>query len=204
VGNDFSALRAILLATETKKTLSSLSVHKVDMEQSHDAKSPTLLMFNRLDIPVVIVIGRTANVGKHPLPLDINSLGFGKIGGDVHIPSDLIKGANMELPTSQLLNHLRKYERSVKSATIDSKPSRQQSDLPPDQLVLEMQRSVEAYRSDVTELRAHEAGLRAIIRGILSELRQINPQHPLLEEKTRKEIYDEFYQSEVKKHGYKL
>lgn len=49
------------------------------------------------------------------------------------------------------------------------------------------------------ERRANDAGLRAVIRYLLTELRKTNPNHPLLDKKVRDRIFDEFHKEEMDK-----
>lgn len=49
------------------------------------------------------------------------------------------------------------------------------------------------------ERRANDAGLRAVIRFLLGELRKTQPNHPLLDKKNRDRIFDEFHKQEMAK-----
>lgn len=49
------------------------------------------------------------------------------------------------------------------------------------------------------ERRANDAGLRAVIRYLLAELRKTQPNHPLLDKKNRDRIFEEFHKQEMDK-----
>lgn len=49
------------------------------------------------------------------------------------------------------------------------------------------------------ERKAVDAGLRAVIRACLQEIRKVNPNHPLLDKKVRDQIFTAFQQQELGK-----
>lgn len=49
------------------------------------------------------------------------------------------------------------------------------------------------------ERKAIDAGLRAVIRVALAEIRKVNPNHPLLDKKNRDRIFAEFEKQEMEK-----
>ncbi len=49
------------------------------------------------------------------------------------------------------------------------------------------------------ERRTNDAGLRAVIRYLLSELRKNDPNNPLLDKKVRDRIFNEFHKEEMEK-----
>lgn len=54
-------------------------------------------------------------------------------------------------------------------------------------------------RRYAAERKAIDAGLRAVIRACLHEIRKANPNHPLLDKKVRDRIFAEFEKEEMKK-----
>ena len=55
------------------------------------------------------------------------------------------------------------------------------------------------YQSQLVQHTAENAGLRAIIRALLRELRDLKPKHKLLDKANRDVIYHEFYEHELSK-----
>lgn len=49
------------------------------------------------------------------------------------------------------------------------------------------------------ERKANDAGLRAVVRYLLAELRKSQPNHPLLDKKNRDRIFNEFAKAEMDK-----
>lgn len=52
-------------------------------------------------------------------------------------------------------------------------------------------------RRIAAERKAVDAGLRAVIRACLHEIRKVNPNHPLLDKKVRDRIFTEFEKEEM-------
>ena len=57
----------------------------------------------------------------------------------------------------------------------------------------------DAFQRIALERRANDAGLRAVIRYLLAELRKSQPNHPLLDKKVRDRIFNEFHAEEMTK-----
>ncbi|MFL9610990.1 hypothetical protein ACKF11_12965 [Methylobacillus sp. Pita2] len=49
------------------------------------------------------------------------------------------------------------------------------------------------------ERKSNDAGLRAVVRLLLGELRKTQPNHPLLDKKNRDKVFNEFAQAELEK-----
>jgi hypothetical protein len=65
--------------------------------------------------------------------------------------------------------------------------------------VAELVESRDALQKIAIERRANDAGLRAVIRYLLAELRKTQPNHPMLDKKNRDRIFDEFHKEEMAK-----
>ncbi len=201
VGNDFSSLRDVLQATENPITLASLKLHKADGDMSYSPQSTVLLEFDREGTSILILVSRQAKAGKHPLQLDANSLGFGRDGQDVQVLSSLLERDPKEISLKEFYKHIGKYEAASKTITTErSAKNPLQAEVPPDQLLVEMERLILSLRNDVAYLRSHEAGLRGVIREALKIIREIKPGHPFIDKEIRKGIYEEYNLAETDKH----
>lgn len=56
------------------------------------------------------------------------------------------------------------------------------------------------YEKEIIEQAAVNAGLRGLIRALLSEVRKIDSKNALLKHNQRDQIYEEYYNAEVNKH----
>lgn len=65
--------------------------------------------------------------------------------------------------------------------------------------VAELVDNRDQFQRIAIERRANDAGLRAVIRFLLGELRKTQPNHPLLDKKNRDRIFDEFHKQEMAK-----
>lgn len=200
VGNDFTALRGVLQATETPATLKSVSIHQVDTDHSHNARSPVLLAIPRPESPTIILIERPSSAGRHPLRLDSASLGIGSNGNDLQIAPSHLLGNNDSLPTSTLLRAVHiEISDTGRGKALANKDGKQHEIATSDQLLLDKERIITILGQDIRDLRCHEAGLRGVIRAMLKALRELDAKHPLLDKANRDKIYQEYYLNDLDK-----
>lgn len=200
VGNDFSPLRELLNAVETANTLSDMSIHQVDGQQSHSPSSPVLMRIPRQGKPVLILIQRSSKAGRRPLKVNATTLGLGINGAEIFIPDALVEGASHDAGTDSLRGHIDKEIIKLIPGAKDS----HQNETPgnaalADEILMEKEAIIASLRQDIHDLKRHEAGLRAIIRECLKELRQLNVDSPLLNDDVRQQIYNEYSQHETEK-----
>ncbi|HOY70279.1 MAG TPA: hypothetical protein PL131_10965 [Methylotenera sp.] len=121
-------------------------------------------------------------------PVKSAKLGFGKDSEKVNISSEqwLNWWDATLLSSTQFWTEFSLY---LKTFNSESNTYNDQQDI--DQL--------NAYQSIITEKTAENAGLKAIVRSLLRELRIVNPKNTLLNHENRDLIYREFYEHELSK-----
>lgn len=200
IGNDFTALRSVLQATETPATMANLTIHTIATDQRHDASSPVLIVIPRQVTPAIILVERSSLPGRHHLRLDAENLGFGHQGQVVELPAHALKASDKPTPTREFLQILAPDGFPGIDKTLTSGNAPISGDLQtPDQLLAEKERTIATLEQDIRDLRCHEAGLRAVLRSTLHALRAIDSNHPLLDKKQRDRIYEEYYLADVDK-----
>lgn len=186
VGENLENIRTALTLLETKENLDTAEIYFVKTDASATGK---IELFNLMVIPrredeVTILVTLEKPLSTE-YPIKKTKLTLGKDCQIIDIWADLwYRWWNKEELTSEEFW-------SEASHIIETK-----KDTPEKIVDIDL---IASYENQISINKAEDAGLRAIIRGLLNELRKVAPKSKLLDQSERAKIYQEYYDHEINK-----
>ena len=186
VDADAINIRAALNHLENKEYLDAAEIIFVKTDESASGK---IELYNLIEIPrpdgKLTILASFNKPLKNEYPINSTKLKFGHNGKNIVIWADLwARWWNKDELSKQEF-----WSDAPNCLVIENVDTKQIDD----------KDLIASYENTILENKAEDAGLRAIIRSLLNELRKVKPESKLLDPSERADIYNEFYKNEKNK-----